>query len=97
MIIEIVLTGNGVIVPSQLPQLISKVPQAGGIEPIILSGRLPVWVYAALIHHFHPRPWVATFEPRLGKGVVVATHVADVNIGDVVELEGHGKVVVTFP
>jgi CRISPR-associated protein Csx3 len=100
MIIEVILTGNGVISPDQLFQLLVRVAEkvpSGGSEPVVLSGRLPVWAYTALAHHFHPRPWVGTFEPRLGRAVVVATHVADVNIGDVVGLEGHGKVTVTFP
>jgi CRISPR-associated protein Csx3 len=99
-VVEVVLTGSGVISPDQLSQLLVRVAEkvpAGGAEPVVLSGRLPVWVYAALAHYFHPRPWLATFEPRLGKGVVVATHVADIHVGDVVGLEGHGKVVVTFP
>ena len=55
-----------------------------GTEGIILSGRLPVWAFAALTHLFHPRPWVATFDPRLGGGVVIASHVSDVSVGQVV-------------
>jgi CRISPR-associated Csx3 family protein len=99
-VVEVVLTGSGVINPSQLFELLVRVAEKvppGGSEPVVLSGRLPVWVYAALAHYFHPRPWVGTFEPRLGKAVVVASHVTYVNIGDVVELEGHRKVIVTFP
>lgn len=88
IIVEVVLV-QGVIAPDQLPELVqavsSKVP-AGGTEGVILSGRLPVWAFAALAHHFHPRPWVATFDPRLGGGVVVASHVPDVHVGQVVPL-----------
>ena len=95
--IEVILGGNGVISPTQLPQLLARLPEAGGVEPIVLSGRLPVWAYSAIVHHFHPRPWVATFEPRLGKAVVVASHIPNRQVGDVVDVEGHGKVTVTFP
>lgn len=44
-------------------------PQCG----VVLSGRGPVWLYAALVHHYHPTKWVATFDPRLG-AVVVESH-----------------------
>ena len=61
---------------------------AAGTEPVVLSGRMPVWAFAALTHLYHPRPWVGTFEPRLGAGVVVASHVASVGPGDVVPIDG---------
>jgi CRISPR-associated protein Csx3 len=95
-IIEIIIGGNGIIQPQQLPQLLSKLPPAGGPEPVIISGRLPVWAYGAIVHYFHPRPFVATFEPRLVKAVVVASHVSDVNVGDIIDMEGE-KITVTFP
>ena len=88
IVVEVVLS-SGVITPDQLPELVQAVEEqvpAGGTEGIILSGRLPVWAFAALAHLFHPRPWVATFDPRLGGGVVVASHVPDVHVGQVVPL-----------
>jgi CRISPR-associated protein Csx3 len=95
LVLEIVIGGNGVILPSQLPQLLARLPEAGGTEGIVISGRLPVWAYAAITHYFHPRPFVATFEPRMGKGVVVASHVPNLQVGDVVELPTE-KVVITL-
>lgn len=88
VVVEIVLL-EGVITPDQLPELVQAVEErvpAGGTEGVILSGRLPVWAFAALAHLFHPRPWVATFDPRLGGGVVVASHVPEVHVGQVVPL-----------
>jgi len=88
IVVEVVLL-SGIITPDQLPELVQAVEErvpAGGTEGVILSGRLPVWAFAALAHHFHPRPWVATFDPRLGGGVVVQTHVSGVNVGQVVPL-----------
>ena len=77
--VEIRLT-EGILDTSDLAALLraveEKVP-AGGPEPTIISGRLPVWAFAALVHLFHPRPWVATFDPRLGGGVVVSRHHRD--------------------
>lgn len=53
---------------------------------IILSGRGPIWLYGLLIHHFHPTPFVATFEPRLQAGVVVESHSKDYQIGDLIHI-----------
>jgi CRISPR-associated protein Csx3 len=94
-VLEIVIGGNGIIMPSQIPQLLSRLPEAGGMEGVVISGRLPVWAYAAIAHHFHARPFVATFEPRMGKGVVVQSHVSDLNVGDLVDVPEE-KVVITF-
>lgn len=52
----------------------------------IISGRGPVWLYGAIIHHLHPARWVATHDPRLGGGVVVQTHVADTAMGQVIPM-----------
>ena len=99
-LVEVVLGGNGIIHTGQLQQLIQTVErriQAGGTEGIILSGRLPVWVYGALVHHFHPRPFVATFEPRMGKGVIVASHVKELRIGDLIGIDDAEKIIINFP
>jgi CRISPR-associated protein Csx3 len=87
VIIDVILS-RGLIEPRELPAFLRAVEAhvpAGGTEGVVLSGRLPVWAFAALVHLFHPRPWVATFDPRLGGGVVVMSH--DPNgpaVGDVV-------------
>jgi len=86
MVVDITLS-TVIITPEELRKVLNAVAEAvpaGGTEGIIISGRLPVWVYGALVHYFHPRPWVATFDPRLGGGVVVMTHVSEVAVGDVV-------------
>ena len=87
---------SGVAEPGDLKKLATFLPEAGGTEGVIVSGRLPVWAYGAVIHHFHPRPWVATFDPRLGGGVVVASHTKRVEIGDIIPLDGHEEVEITF-
>lgn len=86
MVVDITLS-TGIITPEELRKVLDAVAEAvpaGGTEGIIISGRLPVWAYGALVHYFHPRPWVATFDPRLGGGVVVMTHVNEVAVGDVI-------------
>jgi len=98
ILLEIQLTD--VLAPAQLPELLRAVEDAvpaAGTEPVVLSGRLPVWVFAALAHTYHPRPWVATFDPRLGGAVVVERHTPDAPpIGAVLSTEDAQKVVVNF-
>jgi CRISPR-associated Csx3 family protein len=100
IVLEIILT-TGLIETGELLQLLEAVANnlpAGGEEGVIISGRLPVWAFSALIHYFHPRPWVATFDPRLGGGVVVATHTRDVSVGEIIPVTPDlPKVTVEFP
>ncbi len=97
MLVEITLA-KGVITPEELPLLLgtvaAQVPE-GGTDGVVLSGRMPVWAFAALAHMFHPRPYVATFEPRVGKGIVVASHAPGYRPGDMVDVTGT-TVSVTF-
>jgi CRISPR-associated Csx3 family protein len=98
IVLEIQLREN--LAPAQLPELLraaeGAVP-AAGTEPVVVSGRLPVWAFAALVHAYHPRPWVATFDPRLGGTVVVERHVPDAPpVGAVLSTEDAQKVAVQF-
>ena len=99
VVLELTLS-RGLIEPREIPDLVraveSRVP-AGGTEPVVVSGRLPVWAFAALAHLFHPRPWVGTFDPRLGGGVVVMSHdPSGPSVGDVVSTDGAAVVTVEF-
>jgi CRISPR-associated protein Csx3 len=62
-------------------------PEVDASKGVILSGRGPVWLFGWLIHHYHPTAWVATFDPRLGGGVVVASHVKDIQVGKVISIK----------
>lgn len=72
VVIEITIS-SGVMAPEDLQRLGSQMAQALGEEAtIVLSGRLPVWAFsnlAALAAHRGCR--VATFDPRLGAGVII--------------------------
>ncbi|WKZ17488.1 MAG: CRISPR-associated ring nuclease Crn3/Csx3 [Candidatus Jettenia sp. CY-1] len=57
-------------------------PEVDATRGVILSGREPVWFLGRLIHHYHLTIWIATFDPRLGGGVV-ASHAKGVKVGDV--------------
>lgn len=82
-LIEIDIEG-GICEPSDLKSL--GYPLVNSQKGVIISGRAPVWVFATLGHEFHPALWVATFDPRLGGGVVVQSHSKDYQVGDVIPL-----------
>lgn len=69
--------------PDELKNI--KPPEVNETRGVILSGRGPVWLFGWLIHHYHPTSWIATFDPRLGGGVVVASHTKDIHVGEVIK------------
>lgn len=96
--IEVKLT-TGVMTPEELPELLRAVEDVlppGGTDGVVVSGRLPVWAFAAICHLYHPRPWVATFDPRLGKGICIQTHTQSLKVGDTIDVEGAQEVTLEF-
>lgn len=76
---------GGVCEPSDLASL--NPPEVPGTGGVIISGRGPVWLYAALAHHYHVTAWVGTFDPRLGGAVVTSRHSPSAPpVGSVVEI-----------
>ena len=53
---------------------------AGGV---ILDGRLPNWLWAALARRYHTAAWVACYQPQLGGSVLVRSHDARFPVGHV--------------
>jgi CRISPR-associated protein Csx3 len=89
-VLEVILK-DGFLSPDQLPDLLkaaAEILPPGGKEMVVISGRLPVWAFVALSHLYHPRPWVATFDPRLGGAVVAVSHDPRVKVGEIVPTEG---------
>lgn len=85
VVFEISIVKNGgIATPQDIGDITAKIPSGGDFVAII-SGRLPVWVYAALTHHLHPAIAVATFDPRLNGGVVVSSHVPELKVGDIID------------
>lgn len=80
--VEFALKEN--ITPEDLPQIIQefekKLTSVKRSKGIIISGRGPIWLYATLVHYLHPFLWIATYDPRLDGGVVVATHTQRINL-----------------
>lgn len=75
--------------PSDLKKIRLPDPVKEGISNkiIILSGRGPIWLYAFMVHHFHPCKAIAIFDPRLDGAVVVESHDKKINIGDLIKYE----------
>jgi CRISPR-associated protein Csx3 len=70
-LIEFVIDGD--LAPAELD---CDFPSIDATKGVVLSGRGPVWLYGALIHHYHVSRWLGTYDPRLGI-VVVSTHHPD--------------------
>ena len=77
-----------VLTPADIKVALHKLPEVDFAKGVVISGRCPIWFYAALTHAFHPAAWVATYDPRLKGGVVVMSHTPQRSVGDVVEIEG---------
>lgn len=73
---------GGVCSPEDLKSLdFPPIPRGKGV---VISGRGPVWLFGALVHHFHPTPFVATFDPNQNGGVIVQSHSKNWAVGDVI-------------
>lgn len=59
-----------------------SLPQVPLDKGVILSGRGPIWLFARLIHHYHPALWIAVHDPRIGY-IVVQSHSLEKKEGDV--------------
>lgn len=52
---------------------------------VILSGKLPLWLYTSLALTYHTAPWLAVYQPQVGAVVVHSTDPAR-SLGDVLTL-----------
>jgi len=75
---------GGVLDVRELPGV--RVPRVDPSRPVIISGRGPHWLYAYIVHEIHFARVLGTFEPRLGKGIVVSAPSRDL-LGKGMDLE----------
>lgn len=76
---------GGVTSPEEAAQAVKTIEgRLPGEKPLLVNGRGPVWLYGMLCHAGHPRPAVATYDPRLAGYVVVATHKEGLELGQVI-------------
>jgi CRISPR-associated protein Csx3 len=62
-----------------------ELPQVQLDKGVILSGRGPIWLFARLIHHYHPARWIAVHDPRIGY-IVVQSHCKERCEGEILEV-----------
>lgn len=63
---------------------VMRPPMVNKAKGVLLSGRGPIWLYGALVHHYHPTRFVMVYEPRGEVGIVVESHHPDYEVGDTV-------------
>ncbi|MCI4408991.1 MAG: CRISPR-associated protein Csx3 [Thermofilum sp.] len=83
-LIEFEIPG-GILDPRELANI--HPPEIPGTKITLLSGRGPVWLYSMLTHFYHYTRGVAVFDPRLNAYVVVASHVKELHVGDLITLQ----------
>lgn len=76
---------EGSLEPNCLTDLDVCLPSLPLDKGVVISGRGPVWLFCTIAHHYHPAKWVATHDPRLGGGIVVATHTPGVGEGEIIK------------
>mgnify|MGYP000297784959 CR=1 FL=1 len=82
-ILDILLTGDGIIKPSDLKNI--NLPDSiDYTQGIIINGRGPIWLYAHFVHLLHISAFVGVYDPRIG-AVIVQSHKSDSYIvGDII-------------
>ncbi len=69
------------------PPALASVELPSGFDPsrgVVISGRIPVWLFSHLCCACRAHPWVATFDPRIG-GIVVTSASADIPPGSIID------------
>jgi CRISPR-associated protein Csx3 len=74
---------EGVLSPSILKEVVP--PKINNKKGVIISGRGPIWLYAWMVHQYHPSSWIAVYDPRIG-AVVTPTHSPAHQVGDIIEI-----------
>lgn len=75
---------GGVTSPEEFAAAVAEMPAVAGELPVLVNGRGPVWGYGMILHEAHPTPCAATFDPRAGGYIVVATHDENYKVGQVI-------------
>ncbi|MCB0197228.1 MAG: hypothetical protein KDJ65_35100 [Anaerolineae bacterium] len=63
------------------------VPALPSDHGVVLSGKLPLWLWTALVKMYHQHPWLAIYQPQFEhRAVIVASRVADKPVGSLVSV-----------
>lgn len=71
---------------SQIDQVVAPAVPAG--RGIVLSGKLPYWLFTSLARAYRGAPWLAVYQPALSGAVVVAPSGARPAVGSVIGMQG---------
>jgi len=83
-LVEVEIPG-GVCTPAEAAEAVEETAdRLPGQEAVLINGRMPIWLAGMLVHAAHAAPAVATFDPRLGGYVIVASHTNKYGLGDVI-------------
>jgi CRISPR-associated protein Csx3 len=63
-------------------------PSIANDHGLILSGKLPLWLYTALVrlYQYAGIPWIACYQPQLNGAVVVMSHEGAHDVGDLIPM-----------
>ena len=64
-----------------------RAPLIDAEQGVVLSGRVPHWLTAAMAIAYRGQPWVAVYQPPLRKAAVVASRTPGVKVGDLVPVD----------
>ncbi|MDY7006105.1 MAG: CRISPR-associated protein Csx3 [Cyanobacteriota bacterium] len=72
---------------SILPELKSKIPQDLDFnQGVILYGMSPIWLYGCLVKCCGNAPWIACYDVRTQKAVVVKSNIQILAVGDTISI-----------
>ncbi|HRV96651.1 MAG TPA: CRISPR-associated protein Csx3 [Anaerolineae bacterium] len=61
-------------------------PSVSPDQGIVISGKLPLWLWTAIAVAYQSAPWVAVFQPQLGhRAIIIASKQAGVQVGRLIE------------
>jgi CRISPR-associated protein Csx3 len=72
---------------SQLEAL--TVPPAPAGRGVVLSGKLPLWLYSSLALTYRAAPWIAVYQPQLGCAAIVYSDDKSHIVGDCIHTAQH--------
>jgi len=85
-LVHVEIVGDRFVEPAKLREL--KLPEVDTTKPVVLEGPAPIWLYSHMaLRYMHKTPFLAIYDPRLGAGVVVASHTETVKVGSLVKLD----------
>lgn len=83
---DIAFWNIGVDKPIGLDAVLPELPAIKAGQVLVIGGRAPVWLFGRALHKAHGSAAgaVAFFDPKMGGGVVVASHKPGIDEGQVI-------------